>query len=388
MNEPVCSFCSAPQIQVKHLIKGINAFICDSCVHECLNVFESEKTSRKKTGTGIKTELTPVAIVKFLDEHVIGQHEAKKLLSIAVYNHYKRIGKKMEIEVQKSNVILLGPTGSGKTYSLQMLAKLFDVPFAMADATTLTEAGYVGDDVEMVLGKLVVAAGGDIQKAERGIIYIDEVDKIARSETSGRDVRGEGVQQALLKMLEGTTVTINPTGGKKGPTSSTQEIDTTNILFIVGGAFTTLTDSSNKKKSLGIHSQKDSAKKKITHKDLVKFGMIPEFVGRLPVIVKFEALGVDDLAKILVEPKNALTKQYKALFSLDDCEIEYDAEFIQRVAEKAHHEGTGARGLRSILENALSDLMFNVPGKKMKKIVIGPECLEKPQEESKVMIGI
>lgn len=736
MDELKCSFCDRPEPQVKHLIKGSGAFICDHCVHECITVLEGEKTSRvKKTGSGIKTDLTPASIVKYLNEFVIGQDEAKKLLAIAVYNHYKRVGKKLDIEIQKSNVLLIGPTGChakgqgilmhdgsikkvedivigdrlmgpdskprkvgelvrgrqqmmritpikgntftvnadhilslvsiitnrivdisvreylaksktfraqhklfrssvdfnqavlpmdpylfgtwlgdgyshraaicsadpeivtawssyaaqqglelrnirqdgraislglcqidhyrncnsdrinpftlflnkndlkknkhipeiflrssyeqrlqllaglidtdgylqypcgyeyvtksnkladnvlylcrslglaaynhvrqktctnngvvgtyniitisgdvdaipckvkrkkalrrkqiknvlrtgftvtstaeddffgfkidgdhrylmddftvthncGKTYLVSTLAKMLDVPFATGDATTLTEAGYVGDDVDMILGRLVVAAGGDIQRAEKGIVYIDEIDKISRAENSGRDVRGEGVQQALLKMLEGGTVTINPTGGRKGPTSATQEIDTTNILFIVGGAFSALTDSIHtKKRSLGFHSdhkslgsnQKTLDKKLITPKELVKFGMIPEFIGRLPVIAQLEPLGVDELMRILSEPKNAITKQYKALFALDDCDLEYDPEFLRAVADKAQREGTGARGLRAILEQSLSELMYSVPGKKIKKFIVGKESVKDIPQDQPVKIGL
>jgi ATP-dependent Clp protease ATP-binding subunit ClpX len=386
-----CSFCDRPEPQVKHLIKGSNAFICDHCVHECIGVLDNEKTARvKKTGAGVKSDLTPAAIVKHLNEHVIGQDEAKRLLAVAVYNHYKRVGKKTDVEIQKSNVLLVGPTGCGKTHLVSTLAKLFDVPFAQGDATTLTEAGYVGDDVDMILGRLVVAAGGDIQRAEKGIIYIDEIDKISRAESGGRDVRGEGVQQALLKMLEGGTVTINPTGGRKGPTSATQEIDTTNILFIVGGAFSGLTDTANhKKRSLGLHAQTPQSERKlVTAKDLVKYGMIPEFIGRLPVIAQLGSLAVEDLIKILTEPKNAITKQYKALFSLDDCELEYDPEFLKAVAEKAQREGTGARGLRAILESALNELMFTVPSKKIKKMTVTKDVLKDSLVDAPVKMGL
>jgi ATP-dependent Clp protease ATP-binding subunit ClpX len=390
MQELKCSFCDRLEPQVKHLIKGNNAFICDECVDECVGVLTNEKSSRVKKGSsGIKIDLTPAAIVKHLNEFVIGQDDAKKLLAVAVYNHYKRVGKKTEVEIQKSNVMLVGPTGCGKTYLVSTLAKLFDVPFAVADATTLTEAGYVGDDVDMVLGRLIVAAGGDIQRAEKGIIYIDEVDKIARSENSGRDVRGEGVQQALLKMLEGGTVTVNPTGGRKSPTAATQEIDTTNILFIVGGAFTALTDHLHTKKlSLGLQTAPATEKKLVTAKDLVRFGMIPEFIGRLPVIAQLNPLGADELAKILTEPKNAITKQYKALFALDDCELEYDSEFIRAVAEKAQREGTGARGLRAILESALTDFMYSTPGKKLKKLTVTKESVKETSKEETVRMGV
>lgn len=390
MDDLRCGFCNAAHDEVKHLIKGISASICDDCLHQALGLVDTEKTTKGKKGSGVKASLTPEAIVKHLGEHVIGQEDAKKLLAVAIYNHYKRIGKKLDIELQKSNVILVGPTGCGKTHIVSTLAKLFDVPFATGDATTLTEAGYVGDDVDMILGRLLVAANGDVEKAQKGIIYIDEVDKIAKSESNGRDVRGEGVQQALLKMLEGGIVTINPTGGKKGPMASTQEIDTTNILFIVGGAFTSLTDNqNNKRKTLGFQAdEKEQEKKRVTAKDLVKFGMIPEFIGRVPVIAQLDHLSVQDLVKILVEPKNSLTKQYKALFSLDDCELEYDQSYLDAVAEKAQKDGTGARGLRAIMEQSLNELMYTAPTKKIKKITVTEDLIKQTPKEPQVAFGI
>ena len=390
-----CSFCSAPALQVRHLIRGQQAYICDECVDQCLEVIKDQKTSRTSalvpesnqsnrppTKKIQKPDLTPEQILKHLDDYVIGQYQAKKLLSVAVYNHYKRIGKKLEVEVQKSNVIMIGPTGTGKTLLVQTLAKLFDVPYCIGDATTLTEAGYVGDDVDMIVGKLILAANGDVQKAERGICYIDEIDKIARSDSNGRDVRGEGVQQALLKMIEGTVMSVNPKGGKKGPTTETVDIDTTNILFIVGGAFTPITDKMNvKKRSLGLNPQEQQTHvkeaSKVAAKDLIKSGMIPEFVGRLPVIAQLEHLKEEDLLKILKEPKNSLLKQYKALFSLDGIEIDFDEEFLGLIVKKAISDGTGARGLRAILEQSLSDLMFKAPSLKVKKILIDQAYFKK-----------
>lgn len=379
-----CSFCNAPALQVRHLIRGQEAYICDECVDQCLEVIKEQKSSRSVAPPGppaaakksIKTaELTPETIVKHLDDYVIGQKRAKKLLSVAIYNHYKRIGKKLDCEVQKSNVIMIGPTGTGKTLLVSTLAKLFDVPFAVVDATSFTEAGYVGADVDEAIAKLVLAANGDVQKAEKGIVYWDEIDKIARTDSNGRDVRGEGVQQSLLKMLEGCTVSVNPKGGKKGPNTESVDVDTTNILFIVGGAFTSITDKQNKRRPLGLgadDSKKDTAEpqKMVAAKDLIRSGMIPEFVGRLPVITQLDPLLEEDLYRILEEPKNSLLKQYKALFSIDGIEVEFKKEFLKLVAQKAIKDGTGARGLRTILEQALSDLMFYGPGLKTKKLVI------------------
>jgi ATP-dependent Clp protease ATP-binding subunit ClpX len=380
MEDLKCSFCNASALHVRHLIKGVNlsqslsAFICDDCVEQCLGVIESERSARSKKGAVVRPELTPESVVRYLNDYVIGQERAKKLLAVSVYNHYKRIGKKLDCEVLKSNVMLVGPTGSGKTLLVSTLAKLFDVPFAVGDATTLTEAGYVGDDVDMILGRLVVSAGGDIERAQKGIVYIDEIDKIARADSNGRDVRGEGVQQALLKMLEGGIITINPAGGKKSPMATTQDIDTTNILFIVGGAFSTLTDIQNvPKRALGLGADPALGlveRKGVSAKDLIKFGMIPEFMGRVPVVAQLDPLAVEDLVSILTQPKNSLAKQYKALLALDGTDLEYTDAFLKGVAEKAYKDGTGARGLRAIMEQALGEIMFKAPGKKIKKITI------------------
>lgn len=376
-----CSFCGSPISLTKHLIKGIDgkAHICDTCIKDCESLIE-EKVAKKSLGS--KDELTPEKIVEHLDQFVVGQFEAKKLLAIALYNHYKRINKKTDVEIQKSNVMLIGPTGSGKTLLVKHLAKLFNVPFAQADATTLTEAGYVGDDVDQMVASLVVSAGGDVQKAQRGIIYIDEVDKIAASQGSnGRDVRGEGVQQSLLKLIEGTTVQVNPQGGKKSPQSPTVDVDTSNILFICAGAFSGLTDVTKfaQQRSLGLSKadQKDHKQtiQEIKPKDLVKYGMIPEFIGRLPIIARLDPLKADDLVKILVEPKNSIVKQYEALFALDGTKVTFTEEFLKGVAEKAFKEGTGARGLRAIMEHALKDEMFYGPSKKREELLIGMETL-------------
>jgi ATP-dependent Clp protease ATP-binding subunit ClpX len=383
MADPRCSFCGQAKGEVKHMVHGMEqSFICDECVTIAQEVINTEKVSKsKKLSSGVRSELTPEAIVKHLDAYIVGQIRAKKLLAVAIYNHYKRIGKKLDVEIQKSNVMLVGPTGCGKTFLVSTLAKLLDVPFTVADATAFTEAGYVGDDVDMLIGRLIVAAEGDIERAKKGIVYVDEIDKIARSESNGRDIRGEGVQQALLKMMEGGVMEVNPTGGRKGqPNSSTVNIDTTEILFIVGGAFSAITDLQTKRQPLGFtgkHTEEAKLETKpVTSKELVKFGMIPEFMGRVPIIAQLEHLGESELFKILREPKNAITKQYKALFNLDGVEAEFTDEFLMCVAKKALKEGTGARGLRAIMEQALGELMYQVPGKKPKKLVIGKDILD------------
>lgn len=381
-----CSFCGKPQSQAKRLIAGNGVYICDTCVELCMNIIEDEdalqrgKVSVKRTnGEEEKVLPKPQEIKKMLDAYVIGQDDAKMTLAVAVYNHYKRIFFNSEengVEVAKSNVLLLGPTGVGKTYLAQTLAKLLDVPFAIADATTLTEAGYVGEDVENILLRLIHAADYDVERAERGIIYVDEIDKISRKSENPsitRDVSGEGVQQALLKILEGTTAGVPPKGGRKHPQQEVININTSNILFICGGAFDGLKSVIERRTSaqtLGFNSDvKSKAEldntewmKEVTPHDLVKFGLIPELVGRLPVITALSDLDKAALVRILTEPKNSLVSQYKKLFALDKVELAFTLEALDAIAEKTIERKTGARGLRSILEGTLTKLMFEVPG--------------------------
>ncbi len=381
-----CSFCGKPQSQAKRLIAGNGVYICDTCVELCMNIIEDEdalqrgKVSVKRTnGEEEKVLPKPQEIKKMLDAYVIGQDDAKMTLAVAVYNHYKRIFFNSEengVEVAKSNVLLLGPTGVGKTYLAQTLAKLLDVPFAIADATTLTEAGYVGEDVENILLRLIQAADYDVERAERGIIYVDEIDKISRKSENPsitRDVSGEGVQQALLKILEGTTAGVPPKGGRKHPQQEVININTSNILFICGGAFDGLKSVIERRTSaqtLGFNSDvKSKAEldntewmKEVTPHDLVKFGLIPELVGRLPVITALSDLDKAALVRILTEPKNSLVSQYKKLFALDKVELAFTLEALDAIAEKTIERKTGARGLRSILEGTLTKLMFEVPG--------------------------
>ena len=381
-----CSFCGKPQSQAKRLIAGNGVYICDTCVELCMNIIEDDdarqrgKVSVKRTnGEEEKVLPKPQEIKKMLDAYVIGQDDAKMTLAVAVYNHYKRIFFNSEengVEVAKSNVLLLGPTGVGKTYLAQTLAKLLDVPFAIADATTLTEAGYVGEDVENILLRLIQAADYDVERAERGIIYVDEIDKISRKSENPsitRDVSGEGVQQALLKILEGTTAGVPPKGGRKHPQQEVININTSNILFICGGAFDGLKSVIERRTSaqtLGFNSDvKSKAEldntewmKEVTPHDLVKFGLIPELVGRLPVITALSDLDKAALVRILTEPKNSLVSQYKKLFALDKVELAFTPEALDAIAEKTIERKTGARGLRSILEGTLTKLMFEVPG--------------------------
>ena len=381
-----CSFCGKPQSQAKRLIAGNGVYICDTCVELCMNIIEDEdalqrgKVSVKRTnGEEEKVLPKPQEIKKMLDAYVIGQDDAKMTLAVAVYNHSKRIFFNSEengVEVAKSNVLLLGPTGVGKTYLAQTLAKLLDVPFAIADATTLTEAGYVGEDVENILLRLIQAADYDVERAERGIIYVDEIDKISRKSENPsitRDVSGEGVQQALLKILEGTTAGVPPKGGRKHPQQEVININTSNILFICGGAFDGLKSVIERRTSaqtLGFNSDvKSKAEldntewmKEVTPHDLVKFGLIPELVGRLPVITALSDLDKAALVRILTEPKNSLVSQYKKLFALDKVELAFTPEALDAIAEKTIERKTGARGLRSILEGTLTKLMFEVPG--------------------------
>ena len=385
-NDLRCSFCGKPQSQAKRLIAGNGVYICDTCVELCMNIIEDEdalqrgKVAAKRSGgEEEKVLLKPQEIKKMLDEYVIGQDDAKMTLAVAVYNHYKRIFFNSDdsgVEVAKSNVLLLGPTGVGKTYLAQTLAKLLDVPFAIADATTLTEAGYVGEDVENILLRLIQAADYDIERAERGIIYVDEIDKISRKSENPsitRDVSGEGVQQALLKILEGTTAGVPPKGGRKHPQQEVININTSNILFICGGAFDglkSIIEHRTAAQTLGFNSDVRSKAeldntewmKEVTPHDLVKFGLIPELVGRLPVITALSDLDKNALVRILTEPKNSLVSQYKKLFELDKVELAFTPEALDAIAEKTIERKTGARGLRSILEGTLTKLMFEVPG--------------------------